>query len=102
MVLGETWRRMLPRNPSAPRLGSAQQGLGERPLGIDPLQLAYETRAFGHGPNLLRPEFIAALRPDRLALLQVDCEISIDGCRLIRCGPQVHFDALLGRVVSRF
>src|SRR5439155_16584504 len=84
------------------RLSHPQQTLRERPFGIDPLYFASEAGGFGDRAHLVGQEFVTALRPDRLPFLQLNREIAVDGNGLLRSGPQMHFDALFGFVVTRF
>ena len=60
----------------------AKQCLREGPLGIEPLKFAIEAGAFGHCPDLFGMELVAALGPDRFALLEINCEIAVNRHRL--------------------
>src|SRR5215510_10197156 len=83
-------------------LAHPQETLREGPLRIEPLKLALEAGSLCYRADLLRKKFITAFRPDRLALVQMDAEVSVNRNGLLHLRSQMHFDALCIFVVSRF
>ena|SRR5438034_5495528 len=79
-----------------------QQALCKWPFLIHPLNFGIESRAIGHGPDLCRPKFVAALRPNRFAVFQFNGSVAVNENSLINDGPEVHFDPLFRFVISRF
>ena len=78
-----------------------QKVLGKRPVRINPLGFAEESRTSSDTRNLLAAEFVAGFRPDRFPFIQRKGEV---------CGPnryglvpvraEMHFDPTVHFLIS--